>query len=104
MVKIEAILNGEGVIRSYEVHVDGKALVQQNGVPSQFETQEQACKVMQQVEKMEQTRARHEALAKAKGATQFQFVVMPDGVDFGCQADFGDGLKPFYPEKGHSPR
>lgn len=49
-------------------------------------------------ETMEQKRVRHEALAKAKGATQFQFVVMQDGVDFGCHADFGNGMEPFYPD------
>ena len=50
-------------------------------------------------ETMEQKRVRHEALANAKGATQFQFVVMQDGVDFGCHADFGNGMEPFYPDK-----
>lgn len=78
--------------------MDGRALVQKNGVPCEFYTYEHACKVVQQVEEMEQTRARHEFLAKAKGATQFQFMAMQDGIDFGCHADFGNGMEPFYPD------
>ena len=40
----------------------------------------------------------HEDLAKALGATEFQFIVMQDGIDFACHADFGNGMEPFYPD------
>ncbi|PWE15620.1 hypothetical protein [Alcaligenes faecalis] len=98
MVKIKSVLNSEGAIRSYEIHVDGRTLVKPNGATQDFDTYEQACKAVQQVEEMTQTRVRHETLAQAKGAMQFQFMVMQDGVDFGCHADFGNGMEPFYPD------
>ncbi|WP_336580078.1 hypothetical protein [Alcaligenes sp. CHO6] len=99
MVKIVPTLNGEGVEQSYEVHVNGRALVEKNGVPCKFDTFEQACKLKQQVEEMEKTRVRHESLAKAKGAINFEFIPMQDGIDFVCLADFGNGLTTFYPDK-----
>ncbi len=59
----------------------------------------QMTKIMdEQQENMGRIRSRHEDLAKALGATEFQFIVMQDGIDFACHADFGNGMEPFYPD------
>lgn len=53
---------------------------------------------MQENETMEQKRQRYEALTKARGAKRFEFIPIQDGVDFGCHANFGHGMEPFYPD------
>ena len=93
------------VIERFQEDATSKRLSLENDVKARW-TDEQIAKaidtakiIASQKEAMENTRARHEALAKEKGASKFQFIVMQDGVDFACHADFGNGWVPFYPER-----